>query len=141
MEEIYELADRIVVLRDGRVVGTGTPQQINQTQLTNLMVGRELAELDADLASAQRAAARAAVAPVTMRVRDLSDSRMLRGVTFELRAGEILGLGGLMGAGRSQVAEAIFGIHSADGIDRDRRPAVREPDSLGGTGQRPGAGL
>ena len=116
MEEIYELADRIVVLRDGRVVGTGTPQQINQTQLTSLMVGRELAELDADLASAQRAAAaRAAVAPVTMRVQDLSDSRMLRGVTFELRAGEILGLGGLMGAGRSQVAEAIFGIHSADG--------------------------
>src|SRR6202041_2667405 len=75
MEEIYELADRIVVLRDGRVVGTGTPQQINQTQLTSLMVGRELAELDADLASAQRAAAaRAAVAPVTMRVQDLSDS-------------------------------------------------------------------
>jgi inositol transport system ATP-binding protein len=116
MEEIYELADRIVVLRDGRVVGTGTPRQISQTQLTSLMAGRELAEIDADLASEQRAAAsRAAAAAVRMRVRDLSDSGLLRGVTFELHAGEILGLGGLMGAGRSEVAEAIFGIHPADG--------------------------
>ena len=54
MEEVYELADRIVVLRDGRLVGTGTTRQIDQTQLTNLMVGRELAKIDADLASEQR---------------------------------------------------------------------------------------
>lgn len=116
MEEIYELSDRIVVLRDGRVVGTGTPQQIPQGRLTDLMVGRELAAIDADLASERHEAAfKAAAAPVTMTVRDLSDSRLLNGVTFELRAGEILGLGGLMGSGRSQVAEAIFGLHSATG--------------------------
>ena len=116
MEEIYELSDRIVVLRDGRVVGTGTPQQIPQGRLTDLMVGRELAAIDADLASERHEAAfKAAAAPVTMTVRGLSDSRVLDGVTFELHAGEILGLGGLMGSGRSQVAEAIFGLHPATG--------------------------
>jgi ABC-type sugar transport system ATPase subunit len=116
MEEIYELADRIVVLRDGRVVGTGTPKQIDQAQLTALMVGRELAEIDADLASERdTAASNAKSAPVTMRVQELSDSKLLNGVTFELHAGEILGLGGLMGAGRSQVAEAIFGLYPATG--------------------------
>jgi ABC-type sugar transport system ATPase subunit len=116
MEEIYELSDRIVVLRDGRVVGTGTPQQIPQGRLTDLMVGRELAAIDADLASERHEAAfKAAAAPVTMTVRDLSDARLLNGVTFDLHAGEILGLGGLMGSGRSQVAEAIFGLNPATG--------------------------
>jgi len=116
MEEIYELADRIVVLRDGRVVGTGTPQQIDQAHLTTLMVGRELEEIDQSLASERDlAAANSKAAPVTVRVRNLRDSRLLNGVTFDLHAGEILGLGGLMGAGRSQVAEAIFGLHPATG--------------------------
>lgn len=117
MEEIYELADRIVVLRDGRVVGSGTPAAIDEAQLTTLMVGRELAELDADLASERdAAAARAKTGPVTLRVRGLSDASLLDDVSFELRAGEIVGLGGLMGAGRSQVAEAIFGLHQATGL-------------------------
>jgi ABC-type sugar transport system ATPase subunit len=116
MEEIYELADRIVVLRDGRVVGSGTPQEIDEARLTTLMVGRELAELDAGLAAERDAAAvKAKETPVTLKVSDLRDSRMLNGVSFELHAGEILGVGGLMGAGRSQVAEAIFGLHPAMG--------------------------
>ena len=115
MEEVYELADRIVVLRDGRMVGTGTPQEINQRQLTQLMVGRELAELDANLAVVERHDKAAATAETLMRVRDLSDGTMVHGVSFEVHAGEILGLGGLMGAGRSEVAEAIFGIRPATG--------------------------
>lgn len=121
MEEIYELADRIVVLRDGRIVGTGTPQEISENQLTNMMVGRELAETNADIASelSHADAHRATV----MRVEDLADGSMLGGVSFELHAGEILGLGGLMGAGRSQVAEAIFGIRAAQGrIEIDGQP-------------------
>ena len=141
MEEVYELADRIVVLRDGRVVGTGTPQQIDRTQLTNLMVGRELAEIDADLASGERAAAASAAAAVTMRVRDLSDTRLLHGVTFELHAGEILGLGGLMGAGRSEVAEAIFGIHPANGAIEIGSQLFENRTSRSGASQRLGAGF
>jgi ABC-type sugar transport system ATPase subunit len=115
MEEVYELADRIVVLRDGRLVGSGTPDRLDRTQLTNLMVGRELAEIDADLASGQQPTGPSAAPAVTLRVRDIADAKLLRGVTFELHAGEILGLGGLMGAGRSEVAEAIFGINPAEG--------------------------
>jgi inositol transport system ATP-binding protein len=116
MEEVYALADRIVVLRDGRVVGSGTPKEIDEARLTTLMVGRELAELDAGLASEMGAAPmKAKAAAVTLKVSDLRDERLLNGVSFELRAGEILGLAGLMGAGRSQVAEAIFGLYPATG--------------------------
>ena len=115
MEEVYELADRIVVLRDGRVVGAGARREIDRRRLTSLMVGRELAKIDADLASAQTAASSGNSAAVTLSLRDVSDSQLLRGVTFDLHVGEVLGLAGLMGAGRSEVAEAIFGIHPADG--------------------------
>ena len=115
MDEVYELADRIVVLRDGRMVGTGTPREIDRRQLTQLMVGRELAELDANLAAGARNGEAVRAAEVLLRVRDLSDETMVRGVSFEVHAGEILGLGGLMGAGRSEVAEAIFGIRPASG--------------------------
>ncbi len=116
LEEVYELADRIVVLRDGRLVGTGTPQELNQKLLTNLMVGRELAEIDTGLASSSQAARASARSEVILRVQDISDGRLLNGVSFELRAGEILGVAGLMGAGRSEVAQAIFGISPAEGV-------------------------
>lgn len=113
MEEIYELSDRIVVLRDGRIVGEGTPKSIDERQLTNMMVGRELAETNAELeAKVARPAPQGA--PV-LRVTDLADGGALRGVSFELHRGEILGLGGLMGAGRSEVAESLFGIREAQG--------------------------
>jgi len=115
MEEVYELADRIVVLRDGRIVGTGTPSEIDEKQLSNLMVGRELAGIDANLASSSQRAGDTAPTDVILRVDDMSDGRLLHGISFELRAGEILGLAGLMGAGRSEVAEAIFGIRPASG--------------------------
>lgn len=115
MEEVYELADRIVVLRDGRMVGTGTPAEIDQKQLSNLMVGRELAGIDANLASVGRGRDASSAAETILRVHNMSDGRALHGVSFELCRGEILGLAGLMGAGRSEVAEAIFGIRAAQG--------------------------
>lgn len=115
MEEVYELADRIVVVRDGRMVGTGTPAEIDQRQLSNLMVGRELAGIDASLTSFGHGRGADRAAEAILRVRNLSDGRLLHGVSFALYRGEILGLAGLMGAGRSEVAEAIFGIRPATG--------------------------
>jgi ABC-type sugar transport system ATPase subunit len=116
LEEVYELADRIVVLRDGKMVGTGTTDEIGPKLLPQLMVGRELAEVDADLSSvALEVQSGGSDENVLLRVRDLSDASLLKGISLDVRAGEILGLGGLMGAGRSEVAEAIFGVTSAEG--------------------------
>jgi len=116
MEEVYELADRIVVLRDGRMVGSGTPAEIDEKHLTKLMVGRELAEVDTELAASYHRASQASRREPILSVRDLSDARLLNGVSFDLAPGEILGLAGLMGSGRSEVAQAIFGISEADGV-------------------------
>jgi ABC-type sugar transport system ATPase subunit len=131
MEEVYELADRIIVLRDGQIVGTGTPQEIDPEQLTKLMVGRELAAVDTDLATVQDRAKGSASSAVVLRTRNLSDSRLLHDVSFELHAGEVLGLGGLMGAGRTEVAQAIFGIAPAEGLVevRGRAFANRTPET------------
>ncbi|MBX3566468.1 MAG: sugar ABC transporter ATP-binding protein [Rhizobiaceae bacterium] len=116
MEEVYELADRIVVLRDGQMVGSGTPSEIDEKSLTKLMVGRELAEVDTELADSYLRASRAGPREPVLKVRDLSDDKLLNGVDLDLAPGEILGLAGLMGSGRSEVAQAIFGISEAQGV-------------------------
>jgi ABC-type sugar transport system ATPase subunit len=109
MEEVYELGDRIVVLRDGRVVGTGTRAEIPQERLTRLMVGRDLAVMTA-LPEALHTDA-----PIVLEAVRLSDGATVRDVSFQLRAGEILGIAGLMGAGRSEIAEILLGLRHADG--------------------------
>jgi ABC-type sugar transport system ATPase subunit len=130
LEEVYELADQIVVLRDGRVVGTGTPHEIDRGHLTSLMVGRELAAVDGELATSQHRASTGLAPEIVLRVEDLADGKLLRGVSFEIRAGEIMGLAGLMGAGRSEVAHAIFGINPSEGTVEIRGRAFqnRTPD-------------
>jgi len=109
MEEVYELGDRIVVLRDGRVVGTGTRADIPQERLTRLMVGRDAA------ATAGARKALPADAKVVLDVAHLSDGAAVHDIGFHLREGEILGLAGLMGAGRSEIAESLLGLRNASG--------------------------
>ena len=109
MEEVYDLGERIVVLRDGAVVGDATPTEIPLPQLARLMVGREIDELSLtppDLPPA---------APVVLRVRGLTDGELVDDISFEVRAGEILGLAGLVGAGRSEVAELLVGLRRGHG--------------------------
>jgi ABC-type sugar transport system ATPase subunit len=77
-----------------------------------MMVGRELAQIDSDTARPDTADA---AAPVILRARNVSDGKLLHDVSFDLRAGEVLGLAGLMGSGRTEVAQAIFGIDQASG--------------------------
>ena len=113
MEEVYELGDRIVVLRDGRVVGAGTPREIPQGTLIRLMVGRDLA---VTVTTAPAAVPHSA--PVMLDVEHLSDGEMVQDISFQLRAGEILGLAGLMGAGRSEVAEMLLGLRRGEGSVR-----------------------
>ena len=103
LEEIFAIADRVTVLKDGKYVGTREIGEIDRDGLVSMMVGRELADIYPAKASPP------ADARVVLSVDDLRAPPRVRRVSFELRAGEILGLAGLVGAGRSEVAHALFG--------------------------------
>ncbi len=109
IDEVMQLADRVTILRDGRHVLTEAMAALNEDAIIAAMVGRSL--LQASHASGQ------ARGEVVLSVRDLSltkaqrhgDRRVLDGVSFDLSAGEILGIGGLLGSGRTEILETIFG--------------------------------
>lgn len=102
MDEIMEMSDRITVLRDGEYVTTLETQQTNLDEIINAMVGRTIFEEPKSQSNVP------AGAPVVLEVKDLV-SPEVKNVSFTLRKGEILGLAGLMGAGRTEVARLIFG--------------------------------
>lgn len=101
MEEIFALADRITVMRDGKYVGTKMASEIDQNGLIKMMVGRTLDE--------QFPAVEKEIGEVALEVQDLCTDALLKNVSFKVRKGEILGLAGLVGAGRTETARAIFG--------------------------------
>jgi len=101
MDEIFRISDRVTVLRDGQTVGTREAASTSPAELIRMMVGREL-----DLTSGARQGARGDAA---LEVEDLSTSR-LRHVSFTLHRGEVLGVAGLVGAGRSELGAALFGL-------------------------------
>ena len=107
LEELRAIADRVTVLRDGRVVTTAPMAALSQEALISAMSGRELA---ADL---QAGPPPAGTEP-RLRVRDLARKGRLHAITLDVRAGEVVGLAGLMGSGRSRALRTIFG---ADGRD------------------------
>jgi ABC-type sugar transport system ATPase subunit len=103
MEEIFRLSDRISVLRDGRHVATEETRETSPERIIQQMIGRELARSSPAHVSRPLGAE-------MLRVESWSSPGKFRDVHFTLRAGEILGLAGLVGAGRSEVAQAIFGL-------------------------------
>jgi ribose transport system ATP-binding protein len=107
LREVFELADRVTVLRDGRVVGTKTVAETDIPSIVRMMVGRELSQLYPEKGK-QRGK------PV-LQVRNLASGRQVRDVSFDLHEGEILGVAGLVGAGRTEMAMAIFGVAPIDG--------------------------
>ncbi|WP_254066749.1 sugar ABC transporter ATP-binding protein [Acidisoma sp. S159] len=104
MKEIFRVSDRVTVLRDGEVRGTLQTRETNEDEVTRLMIGRTL---DRYFHRAKRR-----LGAEVLRVENLSVTGFARNVSFSLRAGEILGLYGLVGAGRSETAEAIFGLRT-----------------------------
>ena len=107
MPELMRLCDRISVLRDGEYVGTLAKDEMNQDAVVRLMIGRSVTEF---FPSPDPAPVRD---EVVLRVSKLKSPQHFRNVSFEVRAGEIVGFAGLVGAGRSEVAKAIFGLDPA----------------------------
>jgi rhamnose transport system ATP-binding protein len=102
LEELFEIADRVTVLRDGFYVDTCLMDEVTRGDLIRMMVGRTIS----DLFPKQEVKA----GDVMLRVENLTREGVFENVSFELRAGEILGMAGLVGSGRTDVARAIFGV-------------------------------
>jgi len=107
LEEIFALADRVTVLRDGASIGTHVVTSMSESRLIELMVGREVAHLYPPTEFSGGA--------IRLDVRELvCKAGGLKKVSFTVKAGEILGLSGLVGAGRTELARTLFGITPAD---------------------------
>jgi ribose transport system ATP-binding protein len=116
LEEVRAIADRFTVLRDGRSVGSGSIADTTNEALITLMVGRA----PSGLFPARRSAARQEVA---LSVRELAAPPRLRSASFELHRGEILGVAGLMGSGRTELVRALFGLDRSErGVVELHRP-------------------
>ena len=106
LEEIFRLCDAVTVLRDGQHVSTEPVSATNPDRIIHQMVGREVSQYTSQHLQQP-------LGEELLRVENLSSPGKFSGVSFTLRAGEILGFAGLVGAGRSEVAQAIFGLDSA----------------------------
>jgi len=122
MDEVFQIADDITVLRDGKHVATVPATQTNKVRLIMMMVGRELTEMFPK--------EYAPIGEVVLSVRNLTRAGIVEDVSFDLRRGEILGIAGLMGAGRTTVIESIFGVHKIDAgeiIIKGRKTQINSP--------------
>ena len=125
-EEIFELADRITVLRDGRRVWTGAAAEIDRAGLIRHMVGRARAESVRPPAPRRAAAAQ----PLRLQVENLSDDAgRCQDISLSARAGEVVGIYGLVGSGRSEFAQTVFGLRKGTGLVRidDRVTTITWP--------------
>jgi ribose transport system ATP-binding protein len=119
LDEVFEIAERVTVLRDGQVVGTGDVKDMDKATLIRMMVGRSLDETFPSPTGQ--------IGGPFLEVRDLSSTKLgLHDIGFTLHKGEILGLAGLVGAGRSELAAALFGVGHVDAgevsLDGQRMP-------------------
>ncbi len=122
LEEIFRISDTITVLRDGRFIASRPVAELDGAAVVRMMVGREIRELFPK--------AQTAVGSISLEVNGLTRRGKFRDISFRARCGEVLGFGGLMGAGRSEVMETLFGMYRADaGVIsiHGRSVAIRSP--------------
>ena len=101
MEEIFEICDRVTILRDGQFIGTRQIGETDMNSLIKMMIGREIGE---------RFPARGcSIGDTVLQIEDFTRNGTFQNVSFSVRAGEVLGVSGLMGAGRTEIMQAIFG--------------------------------
>ncbi len=124
LEEIFAIVDRVTVLRDGQWIGTRGIGEVTQAELVHMMVGRDLAEVFAKEAALRR--------NVILEVKNLSSANFLRDINLQLHRGEILGVAGLVGSGRTTLARTLFGMEAIQSgeILFDGQPAtIRSPQA------------
>ena len=105
--EIFDIADRVTVLKDGRYIGTCIVADVSMPELVKMMIGRELTDVYPKRKNK--------IGEVLLEVENLSRSGVLADISFKLRAGEIIGIAGMRGSGRTELARAIFGADPHDG--------------------------
>jgi ribose transport system ATP-binding protein len=132
LDEIHQIADRATVMRDGEMVGTHPTSEITKQDIINMMVGRAIYEEPKSESHVP------ADAEVVLRVSNLNAGPLVKNVSFELRRGEILGFAGLMGAGRTETARAIFG---ADPVQTGRVEVSGRPVSIRSPADAVGHGI
>ncbi|MEZ5087014.1 MAG: sugar ABC transporter ATP-binding protein [Tessaracoccus sp.] len=122
MDEVFKISDDITIFRDGKYVATKLASELTRDTLIQLMVGRELTDLFPKL--------EAEIGEVLLSVRNLNRGSLVKDVSFDVRKGEIVGFAGLMGAGRTEVLETIFGITPADSgeiVINGQKLDIRQP--------------
>lgn len=125
MDEISRISDRITVMRDGEYVGTVDTVSVTKDDIINMMIGRVVYEDPKTHSEVPEDA------ETVLEVRNLSSGNLFKDVSFKLRKGEILGFSGLMGAGRTEVARAIFGADPHDGGEifvNGKRVNIKSPE-------------
>ncbi|WP_121299520.1 sugar ABC transporter ATP-binding protein [Planococcus citreus] len=117
MEEIFSLCDRITILRDGEFVGERKISETSFEEIVQLMVGRELGDRFPERSSS--------IGDVKLSVKGLSRKDCFEDISFDIHKGEIVSIAGLMGAGRTEVAQSLFGYKKADSgtVELDGKPA------------------
>jgi inositol transport system ATP-binding protein len=122
MDEVFAISDELTVFRDGTWVATEPAAKMDRNGLISLMVGRELTQLFPKM--------EAEIGEVVLEVEGLNRGRQVKDVSFQVRRGEILGFAGLMGSGRTEVLETVFGIHAAESGTikvKGKQVKIREP--------------
>ncbi len=114
LDELFRICDRVTVMRDGRVVHESPMSEVDRLRLVSLMLGRDMAKVESSGTTEFSSHDRATGAPV-LRASHLSSRRRIDDVSVDVRPGEVVGLGGLLGAGRSETAKAIVGALHTDG--------------------------
>jgi len=112
LDQVYAISDRITVLRNGQFVGEYETAALSRLDLISAMIGRNPSELTT--ASAPAVAGDSTAKAVTLSAKDLGRRNWISPINLELRAGEILGLSGLLGSGRTEIAKMLFGVMPAD---------------------------
>lgn len=134
LDEVFEVADRVTVLKDGQVVDSRLIQDLRMNDVVRMMVGLDIEQ--------HYPKEQNAVDEIRLQVRNLSTERGVQDVSFEIRRGEVFGLGGMVGSGRTEIARALFGLdqHQSGEVHLDGRQVKFEsPDEAirGGIGLVP----